>query len=287
MVQRDSYSLSIFIFVIIAIIGLGIADIVIYSNGHTFTGTSKSCPSLNTTTSLSLKKQVFNQWHWDYTDDTVTIQQNCPTLMHDVNGLVNDELFSRSSTSILSMYKETVIWDCHGNVLFSFRTGSVFDTIISSLHIESSFQLFDSTNTLIAYMAGTNFFIDNLQIMSVPQNQEIATLYRNTLSFSSWTWQIHVNQSHTNLWPAILSMAGYSAFSNNGNIGSSNNNKSDVCNQFFWGVAYMFLGIACVIGIIIICYIKIMCYDKRSNCCQINRQLKPTSYVINFGNTRV
>ncbi len=77
------------------------------------------------------------------------------------------------------------------------ETGDVWQTIINSNNIQVSYLIYSAGGSLLAYVSGTHFIEDDIDIQDSTTNQIVANLYRNKLSFSAWTWQITAyNTSH-------------------------------------------------------------------------------------------
>ena len=60
MKTQYSHTLLTVVTVIITIIGLGIAEIVIYNNGTTFDSSTKTCPSLSLSSNTSLIEKALD-----------------------------------------------------------------------------------------------------------------------------------------------------------------------------------------------------------------------------------
>ena len=132
-------------------------------------------------------------------------------------------------------------------VIFTTRTANLFQTIINGNQIFVSYELRDASgDTTLGYVAGTHFFSDNIQITSAATGNVVATLTRNTLSIK-WVWEISIAEpSDPAAHPLVLALiAGKKSF-------SDDPNSTDVCNNYFWGVAWTLVAIVSLIGLILL-----------------------------------
>jgi len=249
--------------IFLAMLSFGIAEIVIYKKSKETTSPSTSCPVFPNVTTFSLEKQILSQWHWryDFSDDLdVNIQQSCPTTTHDSILYIDGQVSAMTDGKFFSTVSKTYIKDCHGNVIYVVRTGDLFETIINSNQILVSYELRDNNDNIIAYVAGNNFIDNNMDITDIYGNN-VANLNRPLSSlYLDWTINIY-NTSSPGADPRVLTLlAGKKSF-------SDNSKKTDICNNFFWGVAWTFLaiGIIIFIGIAFICYLS---FGEIVRCCR-------------------
>ena len=242
----NKYTIGAIVLAVVALVGFGISEIAIHSKGTAYS--SSDCPSFPANlTSWTATKQYLSQWNWEYQFDQFDgyIYQKCPTLTHDAKVKLGGALTAVSDGKVFSVLSENYIRDCKGNVLFLCRTGDVFETLINKNKIQVSFELRDSAGaTTLAYVAGTHFFSDTIELLDATDanpGTPVATLSRKILAIP-WKWEFTIHQpNHPASDPRLLSlMAGKKAF-------SDSDDSTDVCNQYFWGVAYLFLAIAIII----------------------------------------
>lgn len=219
----------------VILIGLGFSEYFIYSSGHGYPGgTCGQFPK--DLTSFTATKKIFSQWKWTYEFEEFDgkIEQVCPSSQRDVNVIVGDKLAVRSDGKILSTVSKTYINDCDGKRNMTMRTGGIFDTIINGNKIVVSFELRDNSDKIVAYVDGRHFFNDNIDVKNV-DGFVVANMRRNKFS-TSWKWIFTISiPNHPGSDPRVLSMiAGRKSF-------GDDDEKTDICNQYFTQVAWTFL----------------------------------------------
>lgn len=179
--------------------------------------------------------------------------QTCPTLTHGSDTYVNDGLYSRAEGALLSLVTLTSVYDCHGALAYTFRTGGVWDTVVNKVTYQSSFQMFNANGTLLAFTGGSTFITDDIALYDM-RNAKVATLVRDTLSVN-WVWNINVlvPGSPATDWRVLTAVAGVISFNQSGN---------DICNKYFWTLAWVFLGLGIVIFLLGVCAARVW-YTKR------------------------
>jgi len=250
------------IIVFVILLGFGISEVVIYTKGIKF-GSSPCSQFPSNLTYYTATKDILSQWHWRYEFDQFlgSIYQKCPTLTHDARIEIGGTLVAGSDGKVFTVVSQNYILDCTGNKIFQTRTGSAFNTIINQNQIVVSFEVMDMSDNVIAYVGGTHFFTDIIVLNDIYGNV-IAQLYRNTVSIK-WVWEFTIyNVSHPATDPRLLTlMAGKKSF-------SDDDDKTDICNSYFWGVVWFFVAVACVIflvGIACLClFFDAHCSDSKS-----------------------
>ena len=260
--QSACYLIGAICFVAI-LIGFGISEIVILTEGNKYVTYSQECTQFPNITSFTAEKQIFSQWHWTYKflQFDGGIEQKCPTLQHDTNIYVNGNLVARSDGKILSLVTLTYVKDCHGNTIYVTRTGNAWETMINGNRIWISFQLMTADqDQMLAYVDGTHFFNDDINIKSM-DGTIVANLQRKYFEVPR-KWQFNIyNQNHPGADPRVLSLiAGRRSFT------GSKDDDTDVCNSYFFSVGYTLIAILSVIFIIFCIFIYY--YIKNQNCCQ-------------------
>ena len=182
--------------------------------------------------------------------------QTCPSLVHGSDTYVGGALASRTEGTLLSLVTKTTVYDCHGNPAYMFQTGGVFDTVINKVTYQSSFQMFALDGTQVAYVKGTTFAVDIISLYDMNEVL-VATLNRDILSLS-WVWKITVvvPGSPAADWRVLTAIAGYIAF----NLNQSGN---DICNSYFWDVAYAFLAVGCLLALLGACAARVWWQKRR------------------------
>lgn len=237
---------------LVTIIAFGIYEAVTYSHGTSYS--TSDCPTFpSNLTYYTATKDILSQYHWTYNFDQFSgsIYQKCPTINHDAKVELGGNVVALSDGKTFTTVSTNYIRDCKGNVLYKCRTGSTFDTIINQNKIQVSFELRDASgNNILAYVDGTHFFTDDIEMHDANTGNVVAKMYRNTLSIH-WKWEFTIyNQSHPASDPRVLTLlAGKKAF-------SDDDNNTDICNQMFWTIAYIFLAI----GIILFCVLCVLFY---------------------------
>lgn len=233
------------------IIGLGISEIVIYTEGTKYI--EKECGTFpQNMTSITATKNIWSQWHWKYDFENGKIEQVCPTVKHSVNIFYDGKLVSRSDGKIFSTVSETTINDCNGKKIYTTRTGGLFQTVVNGNKIMVSYELHDKNGRTLAYVEGKYLLTDKIEITSTKTNKVVAKLSRNKWSMK-WKWEIEIIDPQDEACNPIslLTIAGQRSF-------GENEKKTDGCNNYFFGVAYFFL----VIGVIIVMSAGFVFYGK-------------------------
>ena len=194
---------------------------------------------------VTATKVLLSQWNWRYdiSDGGAKIQQVCPSLTHDVNVYGTDgRLVSRSDGKIATVLSKTYVNDCHGDRLWTVRTGSLFQTVINGHKLWVSLEVRNTTDDVVAFVDGRHFFTDNVDIREAREGRIVANLNRNKWKLSRWRWTINqVDPTH----PAsdlrlLATLAGKTSF-------SELDNSTDLCNQYFFAAS-----IAVIVGLVVV-----------------------------------
>lgn len=252
--------ISLLVFVAVALAGLGIADAVIYSRRISIPSNlrSNSCQMFapNQTTYV-LEKNVWSQWNWfwhldGYNDDT-GVQMQCPTSTYDSAFMVDGRANVATNGKMWSTESTTDIYDCNGNHIFTINSGNIWQTLVNGNGIYVKYQIIpiNYNSSYVGYVAQENWFGSSVTIYDLYQ-QPITTMTWNALS-TTWKWNIQLSNS---LHPVanirlIGLIAGKTAFSSGGG--------SDLCNQFFWAVAYLWFAVFALIAFVIGMALFIIC----------------------------
>ena len=237
------------------VVGLGISDAVIYGQSKKFTPDGDDCPMFPANlTSYTLDKQLLKQWKWQYNFPEFQgfAQKRCPTVTGgDVDVYLHGDeinnLVVRSNQEVSSLVGRTYVYDCHGNVLYQVQAHNVFDAIINGLKISVSYQIMsaDGTQTL-GYVSGDYILIDDINVIDT-YGTVVANIQRDILGIK-WSFSAY-NTSSIVSDPRILTkLAMYKSF--------SEDDSTDGCNSYFWGIAWLFLAL----GIALICWITFVSF---------------------------
>jgi len=253
------------------IVGFGISEIVILTNGKNYVGNSQDCPIFPNATSFVAEKKIFSQWHWKYgfVDFDGSIQQHCPTIEHDVDVYINGHLLGRSDGKIFTTVTLTYINDCHGKTLYAMRTGDAWEALINGIRIVVSFELMDPTQTdVYAYIEGKSFFDDSFDIKDTSGN--IVSHMDRQYFENPWTWRFtRYDTNHAGSDPLVMSIiAGHQSF-------TDDKDSTDACNSYFYDVGYILiavLGLIFLVACVILYFVfKETCHGCLSycfNCCR-------------------
>ncbi len=239
--MKDSIIIIIsFIFVCLVLLGFGISEIILWKNRLPYvSGNCTTFPDLDT---FSATKSLSSQWKWKYKFDQFDgkIEHTCPSTQADVNVYVNGKIVARSDGKIATTTSRTYINDCNGKSIYETQTASPWETIINQNKIIVSFLLKDLSNNVLAYVEGEHFFTDDIEIKDVNGNA-VANMKRNKLTLSKWKWEFtRIKKGHPGSDPRVLTtIAGKKSF--------SEDDETDVCNKYFYGVAWAFLATAIAI----------------------------------------
>jgi heme/copper-type cytochrome/quinol oxidase subunit 2 len=259
------------------IFGFGISEIVIFTKGTKYLDTNTQCQKFPIgIPEINANKIISNQWHWTYQksntyNDTtfkISIKQKCPTMTHDANVYLNDILIARTDGKVITLTSKVNINDCHGNTLFVFEASDFEQVIINQNKIFVNKQIKDTNKNILGYVKGKNFFVNNDISILDKNGNNVADISRNKLSFD-WVWKFKIYDYNSPLsdMRLLASIAGKQAF-------GEDDNKTDICNDYFWNLAWTLIAIiSCIIfGILYIIFIKCQKCMKLNNNEQPNDQ---------------
>lgn len=234
--------------VIVCIVGFGISEVVIFTNGIKYLSSDTICKRFPTNlTNVEANKILSSQWNWAYKKEnfnqgntfTIKIQQKCPTATHDANVYLNGDLVARTDGKIITATSTVNINDCHGDTLFVFKTSDFGQVILNQNKVFVNKQIETTNHVILGYVKGKDFFINNdITILDIHGNT-VAEITRNKLSLT-WVWKFAIHDNHSPLADIRLlaSIAGKQAF-------GEEDDKTDVCNNYFWYLAWTLIG--CII----------------------------------------
>lgn len=131
---------------------------------------------------------------------------------------------------------------------FTAETGSAWQTFINSNNILVQYLIYADNGTTLAYVQGTHFVIDDIEILDYQSGNRIAKLYRDKLTVHAWTWTITVDMpNHPVADPVLLTLiAAQRSF-------SEDPKANDICNNYFKDVGIM-LVVLMVVTFLGVCF---------------------------------
>ena len=160
--------------IVVIVIGFAIAELAIFVGGqYKPLAASTQCDEipLPSNATFSFEKQLLSRWHWRYVgqdDIDGKFQQRCPSLTHDAELTLNGNVAGRTDGKIATVVSSTRVLDCHGDTVFTWDTGSVFQTVINSFRLSVRYLIYDGvTGSVLAYVDGTQWISsDDISILS-------------------------------------------------------------------------------------------------------------------------
>jgi len=179
-----------------------------------------------------LEKQLLKQYHWTYSGGDISVQQMCFTAHHDTQVFQDGQRVFTTDQRFLSgsevnLVRNYAVLDGQKNEVYRVKVGNLGEEIIRNIRLGVSFLLYQGDN-LIAYVKGTNFINDNLEILDAQTDEVLLKIKRNKLTVSEWKWEINQVSVENNLIskPLISVILGNYAF-------AEQSDKTDVCNTAF------------------------------------------------------
>jgi hypothetical protein len=263
-----------------SLVGIHDASNRVYQSSNTV------CPNMRALnlTRFTATKKILSQWNWRYevNEFDSKVVQRCNTVQHDVDVFFNGDFIGRTDGKIATTVSKNYITDCHGDTLYTSRTADAFETLVNSNKIIVSYELRDNGNNVVAYADETNFFSNDINIKDINGNV-VANLYRGISIPWEWTIKIYDQNADGANPLVLLAIAGKASFSDNGS-------KTDICNNYFWGVTWTLVAIASVL-FLLLCFIA---YNVSKNCWRKNKvassikidQHSPLTETINVQDKR-
>ena len=250
---------------ILVTIIFGISNLVIFSDGTKYTDLHTKCKTFPPgIPEVDADKIISSQWHWTYQKNNnynnityqISIEQKCPTLTHDANIYMNEELVSRTDGKIITTTSTVNINDCHGDTFFIFKASDIGQVILNKNKIFVNKQVEDLNKNILGYVKGEHFFANNEISIIDPYGNTIADISRNKLSFN-WVWKFKIYNytSPVSDLRLLASIAGKQAF-------GEDDDTTDVCNNYFWYLSFMLIAIVLFVFIGIGYNIIIFCKDS-------------------------
>ena len=181
---------------------------------------------------FSLEKKILSQFHWTYSGTDIKVQQMCFTAHHDTQVFQDgDRVFTTDqrfiSGSGLNLVRNYAVLDGEKNEVYRVKVGNLGEEVIRNIRLGVSFLLYKG-DEIIAYVKGSNFINDNLEILDAKTDEVILKINRNKITVSEWKWEITQVSSNTDLIskPLISVILGNYAF-------AENSDKTDVCNTAY------------------------------------------------------
>ena len=198
----------------------------------------------NGETTVTLKKQLSSQWNWKYADDNREVVQICPSWRHDAAYYANEQLVGTSDGKIASFRQTSYLADHTGEPQYIYEAGDVWEAIINGIRISISMMIRNATtDSVVAYVAGSTFVNDNFWIVNANGTQMVQ-MVRNKITLSEWEWVF--TQTEDNQLPLYVPalIAGHHSFSDGDN--------TDGCNMLNMAAFYLaIIGGACSFAVIV------------------------------------
>jgi hypothetical protein len=111
--------------------------------------------------------------------------------------------------------------------------------------------------TVVAYVDGSHFLEDDIDIKDANDGSVIANLYRDRFTLSAWTWKLTAYQpGHAVANPVLLALlAGQRSF-------GAVPKDSDVCNKYFTNVGWVLVAVVCF-AFVVVCVFVYNAFKKR------------------------
>lgn len=236
---------NIIIAIIISIacvtIGFGIYATYEYSQRNVYKNADYVCGSFKNLTILTMTKNIWKIWHWQYDGENIYFRQRCPTFTHDAEIYIGNTLVSKTDGKIFNLDSTYYIKDCHGVITNIIKTSSFSQTIINSNNIWTSLLLYTSNGTLIAYIDSDIFVTGNVQLKNI-SGYTIANINKN-IGGISWSWSYEIfDKSHITM-DVLVAITSKLSFMPRF---FEKNNKMDMCNNFFLSVGIISLVFLCL-----------------------------------------
>lgn len=276
-VRGHFWTFCVLAFLVVCLVGFGSSVAAIHRQGTAYSSLSVECPTLPNVTTLSAERNfgwTDVVWHrtYGFQETSGVIRQMCPSMQHDVDLYLGDELVSRSDKKIISIVSLTHIRDCHGQTVFDMRTGNAWETVVNGNRIMVTFLLTppDSDQPL-AYVEGTHFWSDTFTIQD-SNGQPVAQVKRTLPDFLSWTLTRYQPDHVGADWRVLSTLAGYQSFGSH-----------DSCNGYFWVVGFLVLA-SVVAALLCLLWLfrqgMVRCFRAVHNGCQQCRSQRQTVDIL-------
>lgn len=242
-----------------------IAELVVWIQGwHSWVPEGSTCPivvfrknaSSTPSSFVTTFTQVANEkWHFTYEDDStaVLIRELCPSLQSDVEVHSRHGPTTLVSKSCISSRSRSLIYGCHGTVLYAYEPIGVSENLTSMHLMNANANASVNENDVTSYGiwwntddngdGGTRVGTVKLLLLSMDTKKInfydavdnlIAEASRLPSVVQQKTWWINVPGPNEVDWRLILHFIGYVAF-------SIEETQLDVCNSFFYSAALVCL----------------------------------------------
>lgn len=124
------------------------------------------------------------------------------------------------------------------------ESGSPWQTVINSMRLSVSSVISSPQGQPVAYVDGTHFLGDKMELRDADSGAPIAYMDRTTLTLSAWRWNVTIVQPGHPIAAGVklALIAGYRSW-------ALNPRSSDLCNVYFTFSVYaaiIAVGVACL-----------------------------------------
>jgi hypothetical protein len=260
--ETKYYLLYGFFFLGTVIVGSLIADQ--YRTGLAYSSKSEECPMINASAQTTITKEIWQQWHWTYSGSGYSLVQVCPTWNHDSKLYAHGHLASRSDKKTFSTSSKTHINDCHGKRIYNTETSNFGQTLINLNGILVSLVVRDPDDNILGYVASTNFYSQEIQLIDYKTGQVVVEMNKNFFDIP-WNWVTKVYDLTNPLAdPRLTShLEGQLSFSPQ----PGDKDSTDMCNNFFKYGSLTVIILTAILGFIGLIWL-IYFTRKIVGCCQ-------------------
>ena len=178
-----------------------------------------------------IRTQADSQQKVEDTYQIIYVGGNQPGTFKTIQSAIHHAHQKDIITILPGIYYETILIDKS----ITLKGDQVDKTIINGNKIFVSFELrMGNEGEIVAYADQTNFFSNHIVLRNT-KGDKVSELERDLVTASLWTWKIKVlDHDHPAGDPLLLQiLAGKTAF--------SDDDATDICNNYFWILAWVFL----------------------------------------------
>jgi hypothetical protein len=237
----------------VILIGLGAALLAIAMSAPEYTSPGEACPvSIAPPKNYTIEVPIFQVWTDknyinNISNSSLEISQVCPSNYEDFALWINGKMAGKTETVFWSLSRKFEIKDCHGNLQFIGKTENY--TLSDALKLQTSLQIYNTKNELIAFVERDNFWNKEIKLKD-EKNNLITRMHRSVLS---WTWYIETSQpNHPLANPLTIAVIIQKR---------SQEIELDLCNNFFSEGLKFFIGMV-IICLCNVCYTIVALFTK-------------------------
>ena len=241
------------------LIGFGVALAAIALSTPGYTTARDVCPAFKRIPeNYTIEVPIIQFWTEknyikNISNASLEVSQVCPSYNEDFALWVDGELAGKTETDFWSVSQRFEIKDCKGNLQFIGKTEDLLQTLSNSLKFQTSFQIHNPKNELVAFVERDNFW--NRQInLKDNENNMIDTMDSSVLCWSWYVRTFQVNHPLANplTIAVIIQKRGYER-------------EKDSCNRFFWGALWFLVALALICLLTCCAAIVAICKKKKTD----------------------